>query len=274
MKLSFQKIDCYSRCGLFYYYKYVKEIKLPPTTSIALGKACHQAVETFYKEKQATRTNPPLEFLLDFCSDFIDREFEEGILFTEEEEEKGRNRVYVEIKNKGISVMRAYYNHRAIDLVPQIIEGSFELKLKGIASKILSEYDGSLDDVVLEGVIDLIDSNGYLFDLKIHRRPPSSTAADQSQQLTIYALGYKISFKELPKKLILDYLIPSTERMPARLISLETYRTEEDLERLLRRIVRIVHGIKQGVFIPPDQYSWACRYCGYRKLGICKEYLI
>ena len=272
MKISFQKINMYSRCGLQYYFRYIQGLKLPPTTAVVQGRACHKAAEEFYKKKFEEKHNPPLEFMLDTFSDELERIFtEEEIQLSEEEERVGKKKVQASLKDDGISMMRVYHQNRAVEVDPFLVEAYFEVPLGPIASQTLAAYDGSLEDVNLIGYVDLADLNGVIFDLKTKKKAPGKQDAESSQQLTAYALGYKTVMGMLPSKVVLDCLVNS--KTP-KLVSLASFRTQEDLERLLKRIIRIVDGIRKGVFIPPDQGHWACRYCGYRDFGICKEYLL
>lgn len=272
MKISFQKINMYSRCGLQYYFRYIKGIKIPPTTAVVQGRACHKAAEEFYKRKLEEKENPPLEFMLEAFSDELDRLFaEEEVLFSEEEKHAGEKKIRGTLKDDGVSMLRVYHRDRAVSVDPFLVEAYFEVPLGEAAAKAIPDYDGGLDDVSLIGYVDLADLNGVIFDLKTRKSPPKKFDAESSQQLTAYALGYKTVMGMLPEKVVLDCLVGN--RTP-KLVSLASFRTEEDLERLLKRIARIVDGIRKGVFIPPDQSHWACRYCGYRDFGICKEYLI
>lgn len=273
MKISFSKIDTYSKCGLKYYFKYVEKIIVPPTVSIAVGRAVHHSLEKFFEEKK-NNNNPSLEFMLDVYSDKIDELFKEELLFSEEEKLKGIETVKGETKDAGAFSIKVFHKSRASLIEPFLVEQEFEVDL----NEIISEFDMKFwfdEAIKLVGYVDLASANDYIHEFKIKTFRPKGDEADKSQQLTIYALGFKEITGTLPQKVMLECLIlPRSKSEIPKVVVLESKRTNEDLERLLKRIVRIVDGIHKGVFIPPDQSSWICQYCEYRKLEICKEYLI
>lgn len=275
LTLSFQKINTYSRCGLQYYFRYVEGIIIPPSVEMVVGRAFHKSVESFYKKKKEICENPELDFLLSIYSDELDKGFEEELLLDEYEIEKGKNKIKGEYKDKGTRTLKLYYQEKAIHIAPQLIEIEFTIPLEDVV-KYTFNGDFSSEDfknVFLTGYVDLV-SDKKVIDHKTRKTRPSSNEADKSQQLTIYTLGYKELTGELPEKVVLENIILPAGNDFGKIITLESKRTEEDINRLLRRILRIVDGIRKGVFIPPDQGSWACSYCGYRRVGICKEYLI
>lgn len=278
--LSFQKINAYSRCGLQYYFRYIENLKIPPTPNVAVGSAVHQATEVFYLKKKEKRENPKLELMLDTYSDTLENLFLEEMLLDDDEMAKGKDKIKSELKDAGIRVLRVYYNQKAINLDPLYVEEEFLLSLERVAREmILEDKHLSIDPNKLVGVyvlgyVDLVSTDNRVIDLKTRRSRPGSDEVEKSQQLTIYALGFRELLGRLPEKVVLENLIlPHNKSSMGNIVSLESMRTEEDIKRLLRRVVRVVDGIRKGVFIPPDQGSWACKYCGYRRLNICKEYL-
>lgn len=270
--LSFQKINIYSRCGLQYYFRYIKGIQLPPTTAIAMGKAIHKSIETYYASKKESGKDPDLDLLLSTYSDELENAFSEELFLEEEEHTKGKSKIKDELKNIGIIGLKTYYKERAPQIVPFLIEEEFKLDLSEIAEK-LGFDKTSYENIILTGYIDLVDTEGNIIDHKLRRNSsPSKDEAHKSQQLTIYSLGYNYLLGELPKSVKLDNIIVSNSKN-VKLITLEATRNEDDIKRLLRRTIRIIDGIKKGVFIPPDHTSWACSYCLYKKTGDCKEYI-
>ncbi|MFN3698760.1 MAG: RecB family exonuclease [Dictyoglomus sp.] len=274
LTLSFQKINMYSRCGLQYYFRYIEGLKIPPTTSVAIGSAFHKATESYYIYKKETKENPKVDLLLEKYSDEIENIFSEDLLLEKEEETKGKEKLKGEIKDAGTRALRVYYNQRALYLEPWLVEEQFIIKLDQVAKE-FGFNDEEFKNIELLGYVDLVNIEGKVIDHKVKKASPSATEADKSQQLTIYALGYKEITGDLPERVVLENVIlPLNKSSMGKIITLESMRTEKDLSRLLKRILRVVDGIKKEVYIPPDQGSWACNYCGYRKVGICKEYLI
>ena len=85
--------------------------------------------------------------------------------------------------------------------------------------------------------------------------------------------GYVVETGLLPNQVTLDYIVYdwiNNPEKPPLIVTLSSKRSKRDIERFLNRLVRIIKGIKAGVFLPPDPNSWACAYCPYRHLGYCK----
>ncbi|MEM4959135.1 MAG: PD-(D/E)XK nuclease family protein [Nanopusillaceae archaeon] len=276
MYLSFSKIDTYTKCGIKYYLKYVKGISVPPSTPIILGQAIHHAFEKFFFEKLSGNILS-ISDILDVFSDKIDVLFSEEVLLSEEEKELGLDRVKGESKDAGIIAIKVYYNKRALNIEPFLVEQEFQIDLHKIVNQLyVNDEDLYLDtQVKLIGYFDLITTEKAIHDLKIKTHKPKKDEADKSQQLTLYTLAYKELLGEFPEKITLENIIlPGKSNNDAQIVIQETKRTEEDIKRALRRTIRVVNGIRKGVYIPPDQSSWLCQYCGYRKLDICKDYIL
>lgn len=258
--LSFSQINMYSRCGIQYHLRYIEGIKIPPKSALILGSAFHKAQEAEYINKIEKNEDLPIDEVFDILSDNIEEAFSEDVLLDEEEQSKGKEVVKAAIKDNGISMMGAYYDEIATKTQPVAVEEKFILDMH----------------VPIIGFIDLITDEGIVADTKTAGKSPAKNEADKSQQLTIYALGYKELYGHLPESLRLDYVVApcTSKKAKSCVVTLETKRNEEQIKRLARRVERIVDGINKGVFIPPDQGSWACSYCGYRDIGICNEYLI
>jgi len=270
--LSFQKINVYSRCGLQYYFKYVEGIPLPPTSAVAMGRAVHKSIEKYYLDKKERGEDPELDLLLSTYTDEIENIFASEDVFLEgEEATKGKTKIKDELKNTGVQGLKTYHRGRAVEIVPFLVEEEFQIELAPVAEK-LGFKGEDYENVILTGYIDLVDAEGNIIDHKIRKNHPPKDEADKSQQLTVYAIGYNYLLGELPKAVKLDNIIV-TPNGGAKLTTLTSHRSEEDIKRLLMRTLRIVDGIRKGVFIPPDHTSWACTYCLYKKLGHCKEYI-
>jgi CRISPR/Cas system-associated exonuclease Cas4 (RecB family) len=261
--LSFSMINMYSRCGLQFAFRYIEGIIAPPRPSIIQGKAFHAALESNYLQKKETYEDMKVTDIIEIYAENVEKQFSGEVLLDDEELTKGKDNIKAEIKDEGKIMLGAYHEDIAKNLQPIEVELRFDIPV------VLP--DNSV--VPAMGYIDLVSDKGELIDTKTAKKAPSKVEADKSQQLTLYALGYKHLYGHLPQKLRLDYVV-SPNSKGAKTVSLETQRSDEEIERMAKRIARIVDGIRKGVFIPPDQGSWACQYCGYRLIGVCKEYLI
>ena len=89
--------------------------------------------------------------------------------------------------------------------------------------------------------------------------------ADDSDQLTTYALACKVLDNQLPGYLALDYLIQTPKRRDLKYIVTKTTRTMEDVEVLLNRFANAVQVIRSGMFVPANASWWGCsqQWCGF-----------
>ena len=94
--------------------------------------------------------------------------------------------------------------------------------------------------------------------------PVPNDAANQSQQLTIYALLRMAETGNLPDAVRLDYLI-RTPSGSSKHVRLQSTRTRADLQAMIRRINTATALVQKGVFPPTNPTDWMCspRYCEY-----------
>jgi hypothetical protein len=89
--------------------------------------------------------------------------------------------------------------------------------------------------------------------------------ADDSDQLTTYALAELVLDKKLPDLMVLDYLVRTTKRHDLKWIPTKTIRTMEHINTFLNRFANAVFAYRKGIFVPAKADWWGCseQYCGY-----------
>jgi hypothetical protein len=90
--------------------------------------------------------------------------------------------------------------------------------------------------------------------------------ADESEQLTAYAVASHVIDGKLPDRMILDYLVRTNAAKPTiKYIPTATTRNMDDVQVFLNRFANTIHAMKTGVFVPANQSWWGCsaRWCGY-----------
>ena len=253
--VSFSQINTYCQCGYKYYLHYAEDIILPPSPSLILGSAYHSTVETDLRQKISTGTDLPLSEMEAFFANFVEAKFKEEILLSEDEKERGKSTVMDSCITRGRAALKAFSEDYAPSLQPLEVEKEFNVSLR--------------DDLPpLKGYIDLITTDMSVVDHKTAKKSPSANEADNSLQVSAYALGFKALYGYIPEELELQYTVVP-ESMKVKTVPLKTKRTQDQIDRFVNRVVLVVDGIRKGVFIPPEQTSWACGYCGYKDLGYC-----
>jgi len=265
------------KCGIQYELAYVKQVEIPHQTFYVIGRSVHETTQKIYTMNDEKRKILKPEEVLEIHHDIFNKQMDEvkqlGLFLSDEEKEIGEKRVIEKLQKGGGKISVTYHKERISKTTPIMIEHRSEIPVKEIAPHYIEDYDGSLDDVILIGYIDLADVNENIIDLKTTRKKPSQKSADRTMQLTIYTLGFIKETGILPSSVILDYVFYdyyAPEKKPPQFIPIRSIRTQKDIEIFLRRVLRVVQGIKKGVFLPPDQLSWVCNNCIYKKLGYCK----
>lgn len=254
--ISFSRLNLYCRCGYQYYLRYILKVIVPRTTPLIMGTGYHSSLQQNHLQKIDSAVDMPLPELGDFYASQIEEAFKEDVLLTKEQ--KGQNKVIVrdDTIKRGQSALKVYHDEFAPTLMPLEVERAFTVPLA--------------DDVPpLYGIIDLVTADMRVVDHKTASKSPSKGTADSSLQLSAYALGFQSLYGFLPESLELQHSVV-TEKGNSKADVQKTVRTPEQLERFVNRVRLVWDGIQKGVFIPPEQGSWACGYCGYRDTGICR----
>lgn len=90
--------------------------------------------------------------------------------------------------------------------------------------------------------------------------------ADDSEQLTAYAVASHVVDGRLPDKMVLDYLVRTNAAKPTvKYVPTATTRTMDDVQVFLNRFTNLIHAMKTGVFVPANQSWWGCsaKWCGF-----------
>lgn len=156
--------------------------------------------------------------------------------------------------------------------------------------KLLDEQATSLNSMARRGIDfvgeqdiverDVVAKDGETKQLLIIRDTKSSTKsptkslmdgasnpgiADDSEQLTGYAVASHVIDKKLPDLMVLDYLIRTDKRFDLKYVPTRTVRDMNDVDVFLNRFANAMHAIKTGTFVPANPTFWGCseKYCGF-----------
>jgi putative RecB family exonuclease len=154
------------------------------------------------------------------------------------------------LTEKGEAMIRVYVEAAAAAAVPLAVEERFSVGLVDVES--WEELD-----VALHGVIDLIESDGTVVDLKTAGRSFDVVGLERHLQLSIYALAVFVRDGTIPK-LRIDALLKT--KVP-RLERYETVRTPADLAWAAQLIAGVSRAIDGGQFFPNP--SWRCSECEF-----------
>lgn len=241
--ISATQLQCYLGCPLQYRFRYVDKLPRPwRAASMAFGTSIHAAIEWFHRERIAGRIPHPEGVVSIFLADWYAQTVE-PLIFSKDESKES-------LAEKGVQMIRVYVDAAAAAAVPSAVEERFSVGLVDVES--WEELD-----VALHGVIDLIESDGTVVDLKTVGRAFDVVGLERHLQLSIYALAVVVRDGTIPK-LRIDALLKT--KVP-RLERYETMRTPADLSWTAQLIMGVVRSIDAGLFFP--NASWRCAECEY-----------
>ncbi len=240
--ISVSQVNAYLACPLKYRFQYVDKIPRPwRVAAMAFGSSVHAAVEWFHRERLAGRSPELTEILKIFDADWYAQTIE-PLVFSERESKDF-------LAEKGRAILQLYVES-ANDVRPVAVEQPFELDLA-------DPETGEVWDIRFRGIIDLVEEDETLVDLKTAGRTLESGGLERHLQLSTYALAYFLVHGSIPK-LRLDMLLkmtkPRLERHP-------TTRSVADLSWTAQLIREVALAIQTEHFFPNP--SWRCSECEY-----------
>ncbi len=243
--LSPSQIRLFLDCSAKYMFRYIFGIRVPIRSYFIRGRAIHKGIEHNYRQKIESHEDIGLAEVQEAAAAEFESMLAEAVW--DEDEDPGK------IKDTTIELVSLYHNEVAPNIQPVTAEQFFTIDL--------GEY-------TLKGVIDLIDDGGNIRDTKSRGRTPSQREADESLQLTAYAMAYRELTGKKEQSVMLDNLV-ELKRGP-KYVQLQSQRNEQDIRRF-KNIANAVFGaIKGGAFCPnPNSMMCSEKNCNFWK--ICHE---
>jgi len=250
MKLSVSRLNMFFRCGMQYYFREVQNISVPPAWAMVVGSSVNDAADRNLENKIARHELLPLDEVEAAARDsLVKRWRREGVVLDGEYKEMGPRAARAAAIDVSVRLARLHHREVAPALEPTHVQRYWRLDVAGA-------------DLTLSGIIDVQEGAASVRDLKTSKKSPPVTEADDSLQLSLYALAVQTIDGALPQRVCLDYLIHTKEE---KLVQLQSKRRAEDFGHLLNRIAAARDAIRKGVFVPAPVDSWCCseRFCGW-----------
>src|SRR5262245_40688246 len=240
--ISVSQVNAYLACPLKYRFQYVDKIPRPwRVAAMAFGSSVHAAVEWFHRERLAGQAPELTEVLKIFDADWYAQTIE-PLVFSERESKHS-------LAEKGRAMLQLYVES-CNGTKPVAVEQPFELDLA-------DPETGEVWDIRFRGIIDLVEEDETLVDLKTAGRTLESGGLERHLQLSTYALAYFLVHGSIPK-LRLDILLKTTK---PRLERHPTTRSVADLSWTAQLIREVAQAIQTEHFFPNP--SWRCTECEY-----------
>ncbi len=236
MPLSATTVEKYETCPL--QFKLHKDWLIPGEVAAHMqyGNAVHTVLKDYYDAQRAGRPRSREEV----CDLFLE------LLARTPFDDPLQRQLY---ERQGLEQLGVFLELREREPLPEVIdtERNFELKI---------------GNVIVRGRVDRLDRiSGDRIGIVDYKTgaPREQRSADESLQLSLYALAARDHWKLTPERLSFYNLADNSEVV--------TRRSAQELERAQERVLKAAHGIKAGVFDARPGYH--CRRCAYRHL--CPE---
>jgi DNA helicase-2/ATP-dependent DNA helicase PcrA len=239
--LSASAIEIYEECPLR--FKLEREWNLPRDVSASLkyGAAMHGVLRTFYDAQRYRREIGDDDLLEQFRSALASA----GIA------DRYQYELYL---RQGTEQLRQFFDGARNAPLPEVLETERRFELQVGSAK-------------LTGRVDRIDRTGAetvaIVDYKTGK-PKSQEDADESLQLSLYALAAREAFGKRADRLIFHNLENNT--------AVCTTRSDGELEAAKVRVRKVAEGMAQGEFPPNPKYH--CAFCPYRNLCPATEKVV
>lgn len=246
--LSHSAIGAFVRCGMVYYWRYIKGVKSPPASAMSFGTSIHAALETNYEQKIHSFKDLPTDVVTDAFRDSW-KEAAKGSIFDPEKEENPG-----EMLDEGVMMVEKYQSEVAPKIQPAAVESRFILKVPGLRRAVM-------------GYIDLIDTNDVVSDHKTSRKVPDSLTLQKSHQLTIYKMAFRQKHGRDPRGLRYDYLVRKSSKKTGKWVEIHPMpvsRSESHEKLFIDTAKTVSNAIDAALFHPnPDTFICSPMGCGY-----------
>jgi putative RecB family exonuclease len=232
--LSPSQVNTFLSCPAKWYFRYALGLAEPPTGTLALGTAFHSVLAANFRQKIETKQDLPAQEL--------EESFGEAFAMAAEDAEFREDEEPAALIETGRALVRKYMDDAAPWIQPQAVELPVE---------------GLIAGVRVQGIVDLVDTEGRVIDFKTAARRPAGITPEYRLQLTTYsmitpgAVG-SCRLETVTKTKTVELVQQSCEIGP------EERRYAETLYPMVQEAMR------DGIY-PPRRGSHLCsrRYCGY-----------
>ena len=239
------------KCGQQYAFRYIEGRKLMPGYFLHRGRGPHAAQEANLGNKIENGTLLPLEKVLDVARDAVRSSVDEsGISLTYEERQEGQEKVVSRAVDDAVRASELHHGEVAPNIDPVAVEKRVDFTVHGVK---------------MMAFLDVEEKGGGVLDTKVVSKKPAVNAADNSDQLAIYALAQRSATGTRSPRQRLDHLVLRSKDVEYAPREREVPATEEVVSR---RIAAADAAIRAGNFLPAAEGSWFCsaKWCGYHPI--------
>lgn len=256
--LSPSQISMFKKCPKQWYFAYVLGMRRPPSGAQHLGTSAHKSFEANNRQKIQSRIDLPFDELQDRYSDSFNSIGRSDIQWEAESPDK--------VYEDGQKIVTLFSITSGPRVQPTVVERRITIPIEPLAG------GDPVPDLVT--VLDVVDDQQRVIDYKTKGKTAMRDEADNSDQLTAYALAHKAAFGVPPRELRLDIFVRPMKTKPTGTYEEQATTRGEDQVEIYQQDVRavastIAHSKKSGLFPYAPMDSWACseKFCGF--FSIC-----
>jgi hypothetical protein len=228
--------------------RYIENEVIPPGIAARIGTGVHCGAEVNHLAKIQTGEDEPLDVVQDAARDGYVEAIRNGVFFAPEEMPSARKQVAAGT-DQVVQLAGLYHQSLAPLVMPALVEKKIEMDLPELGTRV-------------SGIVDVLDENHWLPDIKTAARKWPESKAHSSVQATLYDKLVEHYTGRRPTKI--SFEVFTKTKVPNHQ-SLVTTRQPDDWDALLVRIKVIKASVDAGIFPPADPSSWTCnqKWCGF-----------
>lgn len=247
--LSTSAVGLFLRCGEAWRRRYMEGHIIRPKAAMVIGTGVHEGAQVNFRQKIESHDDLPAGQIIEASVAALESRVEkEGIQL----EGKSLADTVGEAKDIAAVVATHHAAFTAPAYQPTMVERQVRLELPKCSRDLV-------------GVVDLVDDKSRVIDFKTTGRRKNQQEADESLQLTTYAVLHHKATGKLPESMILDVTMRPDKKHVVKRETFETTRDKEDIKILAATLSVVNDAIDKGSFAPAPQGSWWCsdKWCGY-----------
>jgi putative RecB family exonuclease len=232
--LSPSQVNTFLSCPAKWYFRYALGLTEPPTGTLVLGTAFHSVLAANFRQKIETKQ--------ELSAQELEESFGEAFAMAAKDAEFREDEEPAVLIETGRTLVRTYMADAAPWIDPQAVELPVE---------------GAIAGVRVQGIVDLLDTEGRIIDFKTAARRPAGITPEYRLQLTTYSMitpgaSGSCRLDTVTKIKTVELVQQGCE------IGAEERRYAETLYPMVQEAMR------DGIY-PPRRSSPVCsrRYCGY-----------
>jgi RecB family exonuclease len=234
--LSPSQVNTFLSCPAKWMYRYLLGLPDPQTSARFVGACFHRTVEAYFRFRLENKAEP--EDLGAFLDGSYEIDWAEGVgggEFMDSEDP-------AELRELGRSLLEVVLRDEA----PSIQPAAMEVRV-----------DGDIAGVPVRGIIDLLDVDGRVIDLKTAAKAPSGIRPDYRLQVTAYSM-----LSGAAKGAARLYTVTKTKTIKVVQQSFDVTTEDVAYARVMYPMVR--DAIRDGLFYPRrDSMFCSRKWCGY-----------